>query len=265
VVTDLAYVDGDEADVRQRLDLYLPAEDRPPLVVFIHGGSWREGSKDYFALVGKTLQARDLACAVVGYRLTPQVKHPAHVQDCARAVAWLVEHADEFGWNEKRIYLMGHSSGAHLAALLALDESYLQEVGVDGARVCGVLALSGPYDVRMPIPMFTEVFGEDSRTRRRASPLDWVREDVPPFLVLWAEHEMLGLGASGVNFRTHLRKHGARVEWGELRGRNHATILTTMGTDEDITTPRLVRFIERVERGWEREPKHDEHTGREKR
>lgn len=258
VVTDLRYFEGEGASDVHRLDLHLPAEERPPLVMFVHGGTWAYGTRSDFAWVGRALSARGVACAVIDFRKTPPHRHPAHVEDCARAFAWLVRHASELGCDKGRMFVMGHSSGGHLATLLALDERYLRAVDVAPERIRGVISISGVYDVRVPSGALTEVFGTDMRVRRAASPLYLARADAPPILLLWAEQELLGLDWMGGAMRHQLRIKQARHAWGELRERNHGTVLTTMGGPDDVTTPEVLRFLTRVQGGWPDAPAEPE-------
>ena len=153
VERDIAYafsVRGADARRRQSFDLYLPESPKPaPLVVFIHGGFWAESDDEYGfgKRVADALVADGAAVALVRYRLSPAVKHPTHVRDVAAALAALERLAGRYGYDAKRIYLIGHSAGATIAAQLALDESYLKEVDMRPANLSGVVLLSGIYDL----------------------------------------------------------------------------------------------------------------------
>lgn len=128
---------------RQKLDLYRP--DRPPAgdraVIFFHGGSWDSGGKDDYLFVAQALVASGYTVVIPDYRLYPEVRFPAFVQDGAQAVRWT---ADRFG-NDK-VFVMGHSAGAHIALMLAVNTPYLEAVGVDRMKLPGAIGLSGPYD-----------------------------------------------------------------------------------------------------------------------
>src|SRR5581483_6356595 len=125
---------GAKSARRQTLDLYMPAKRaaKPPLVVFIHGGFWTL-SDDEFGIgpaFAEGLLPSGVAVAVVRYRLAPAAKHPAQAEDVAAAIAYLARAAEKHGYDPKRIYLAGHSAGAHLAALVALDPKYLAAHGL---------------------------------------------------------------------------------------------------------------------------------------
>src|SRR5687767_15010899 len=119
---DIAY--GDHA--KQKLDLTVPRDARDfSTIIFIHGGAWREGDRRLYGALGRRLAAAGVGLAATSYRLSPQVKHPEHVKDVARAFAWVHANIAKHGGSPDRLYVMGHSAGGHLAALLALDPTYL--------------------------------------------------------------------------------------------------------------------------------------------
>ena len=115
---------------RQRLDVYSPRHATgKPIIVFWYGGGWENGAKSQYRFVGAALAKAGYVAVLPDYRLFPEVKFPAFVRDGAEAVAWVVSHAAEIGGDPKRIYLAGHSAGAHLAAMLAYDRAQLELVG----------------------------------------------------------------------------------------------------------------------------------------
>src|SRR6185295_9736276 len=122
---DLAYADG--GDAKQKLDLYLPPDAKnAPIVMWIHGGGWKWGDRAQYRELGRRFAEAGIGFAAISYRLSPKVKHPAHIEDCARAFAWLRAHAAEYGGDPDRLFVSGQSAGGHLSALLALDPSYLR-------------------------------------------------------------------------------------------------------------------------------------------
>ena len=132
---------------RQRLDVYRPAgaaaAAKLPVIVFFYGGSWATGTKAGYDFAGRALASRGFVTVIPDYRLVPQVVYPAFVQDGAAAVGWVRRHAAEVGGDPGRIVLAGHSAGAYIAAMLAVDPRWL---GRDRAAVRGLIGLAGPYD-----------------------------------------------------------------------------------------------------------------------
>jgi acetyl esterase/lipase len=151
-VCGIAYVDGPEADpVHHRLDLFLPKGQKGfPVLVLIHGGIWMWGDKCWYGLyssVGEFFASQGIGVVLANYRLSPQVKHPEHARDVARALAWTKAHIAEYGGRPDCIFLAGHSAGGHLAALVATDPIYLRDVGMQSQDLRGVIASSGVYRI----------------------------------------------------------------------------------------------------------------------
>jgi acetyl esterase/lipase len=144
LVADVAY----GSDPRQRLDIYVPNKEPGPypVVLFFYGGSWNSGARADFRFVGDALAARGVLTIIADYRLYPQVRYPEFLEDNAQAAAWTIANVEAQGGDPTRIYLMGHSSGAYNAAMLALDPRWLAKVGVSTNAFAGFIGLAGPYD-----------------------------------------------------------------------------------------------------------------------
>jgi acetyl esterase/lipase len=149
-------------DKRQRLDLYRPVASGPqgrlPIILFLYGGSWSSGEKGGYGFAGRALAARGFLVAVPDYRLVPQVRYPAFLEDNAAAVRWVVANATRFGGDPSRVVLVGHSAGAYNAAMLALDPRWL---GAERRAIRGWVGLAGPYDF-LPLdgPVTRATFGQ---------------------------------------------------------------------------------------------------------
>jgi acetyl esterase/lipase len=152
VIRNVAYYEGKDADpVRHRLDLYLPEDKQDfPVLVLVHGGAWMLGDKSFFGWgpdLGRYFASRGIGVVMPSYRLSPGVKHPEHVKDVARAVAWTHQNIGCYGGDPDQLFLCGHSAGGHLVSLLATDPSYLRAVGLSGSDLKGVISVSGVYRV----------------------------------------------------------------------------------------------------------------------
>jgi acetyl esterase/lipase len=175
--TEVAYGPG----ARQRLDVYraLDTLGRPraapaPLVIFIHGGSWHSGDKRGYAWVGKALAQLGFVAVLPNYGLMPATRFPAFVDDAARAVAYARAHAAEWGGDTTRVVLMGHSAGAHLAALVAYDPRYLARQGMSPAILSGFVGLSGPYDFLFDTQLLQRTFAGPPEREHDALPVHFV-------------------------------------------------------------------------------------------
>ena len=175
------------AGVQQTLDVYVPetpASNGRPLVVFWHGGRWSFGDKADYRFVGAALAELGFVAVLANYRHYPEVKMPGFMADAASAAQWAAAHGQEFGADPGRLFLMGHSAGAHLAALLALDARYFAASGQAAPHLAGVIGLSGPYDF---LPLLEEdvqdMFGPPP-LYPDSQPIHFANAGAPPMLLV---------------------------------------------------------------------------------
>jgi len=238
VVADVDYVpEAAYEHDRDKLDLYLP-EGRQgfPVVVWIHGGAVRTGSKAGAAHVGRTLAAAGVGMIAINHRLSPQVRHPAHAQDAARAVAWAKRHVKEYGGDPGALFLAGHSSGAYLSALLALDGRYLAAHQLQPTDLAGAISVSGFFWVEEIAPVRPEdVWGADPGAWPAASPSHFVRSEAPQLLLIYADGDEDWRRSQNERMAAALRQAGhARVEIREVRDRDHLTINDRIGPGDEV-------------------------------
>ena len=256
--SDLGY--GEHA--AQRLDIYAPDGVRDaPVMVYLHGGGWRRGDKGGAGVPKKAefFTGRGWVLVSVNYRLLPDGKHPRNVQDVARAIVWVHEHIAESGGDPGKLFLMGHSAGAHLVSLVATDERRLGGFGKSLSIIRGVVALdTNTYD--LPALMQSrgsqfhkQVFGDDPTVWRDASPITHVApgKDIPPFLVCYSR----GMGArpnpmrpaQANAFAEALKKSGIRSDVVDAADRNHGEINRWFGDpDDERVTGRAVVFLDAI-------------------
>jgi len=186
---DLSYGDGP----RHKLDVYRPREAAAPapVVVFFYGGNWVGGDRADYAFVGRALAARGIVAVIADYRLYPEVSYPDFLKDVAQAVAWTRREAAHYGGDTKRLYVMGHSSGAYNAAMIALDRRWLAEQGMAPSDLRGWIGLAGPYDF-LPIqnPTTKPVFHFPD-TPRDSQPIHHISAGAPPALLIAASKDKL--------------------------------------------------------------------------
>jgi acetyl esterase/lipase len=242
-VKGIAYFEGKDADdVRHKLDLYLPRGHKGfPVLVFVHGGGWTKGSKEGFAKLGSLLARNGIGTAVTNYRLSPQVQHPAHAQDVARAVGWVHRNIAKHGGRPDEIFLSGHSAGGHLVALLGTDSSYLKAEGVPLKDIRGVIPISGVYTIRYN-PKGT-IFGKDEDSAKNASPQVHVKGEHAPFLILVAEKDGKGFDRMAAEFCDALGKAGCKARVITAKDRNHGSIVGRMVNQADPATQAVLAFI----------------------
>jgi acetyl esterase/lipase len=243
-VRDLAYRDGPDADVvRHKLDLYIPQGAKDfPVLVFVHGGTWRSGNKERYAGVGQIFARQGIGTAVINYRLSPAVQHPAHIEDVAKAFAWVHARIGAYGGRADRIFLCGHSAGGHLVALLATDDKYLKAEKLTPAAIRGVVGMSGVY-VITPVSLFESAFGPDTAVCTDASPLSHVQGGHPPFLLLYADKDFKYLDQMAEQMGAALQRCACDAEVCKVEDRNHITIIAKMSGTGDPATEAIAAFI----------------------
>lgn len=236
----------------QSLDVYGARQGaKRPILAFIHGGGWEIGDKDNAAHGARKAAAfleRGTVFASLNYRLSPAVMHPAHVQDVAAAVAWLHDHASEIGGDRERIYVMGHSAGAQLAALVATDETRLGAHGLKLSVLKGAIPLDGAgYDVSFEAPimirrggllgqMYAGAFGRDGSLWADASPVSHIAagKGIPPFLIAYTNRPSAPFQARELANR--LTRAGVEAKTLLSPNQNHMQINHDIGKPGDMVS-----------------------------
>ena len=219
-------------DPRQKLDVYLPKKLTPNsrVVVFFYGGSWRGGSKTDYRFVAQALTSRGFIVVLPDYRVYPQVIFPAFVADGALAVRWVRDNIAAYGGSTNHIYLMGHSAGAHIAALLTLDAHYLKAVGLDRNVIRATATLSGPYDFT-PNPWDRPVFGmatNQTAINPNIEPITFVDGQEPPMLLVQGLRDNIVAPSNAVNLAARIRERGGEVEYITYPKRGHAAVVVAL-------------------------------------
>jgi acetyl esterase/lipase len=242
---DLAY----GTDRRQKLDVYVPrmAVDRP-IVIFWYGGSWIKGSKADYRFVGTALAQLGFIAVLPDYRLYPQVTFPLFDEDGARAVAWVQQHAREFGGDPNRIVLMGHSAGGHTAAFPALNHAFLERFGANSHSVVGLIGLSGTYAFVPDSDVLRAAFAPPF-TENDWQPIRFVDAGAPPTLLLHGLADKEVLPQEAIELHDALVRAQVPVEMHLFPHRGHADTVAPFALLVRWRTPvvdEVAAFIRRV-------------------
>lgn len=219
---------------RQRADVYMPAQAvaAAPIAVFFYGGSWSSGDRADYRFVGEALASRGIVTVVVDYRLSPEARYPAFLEDGADAVRWAADHAASFGASRERLFVVGHSAGAYNAAMLALDPRWLARVGLAPRQLAGWVGLAGPYDF-LPIgnPEVQVAF-EWPRTPADSQPLFHVNAGhaTPPRALLLAARKdsLVNPQRNTLAMAQALERRGSQVDVELFDRVSHTTLIGAM-------------------------------------
>ncbi|HEX4131186.1 MAG TPA: alpha/beta hydrolase [Pirellulales bacterium] len=248
---DLAY--AEPRNPRQTIDIYTPAEGTDhPIVFWIHGGGWVQGDKAQVNNKPQAFADRGYVLVSINYRLLPEATIQQMAQDVAKAIHWTCDRAKDYGGDASRIYIMGHSAGAQLAALVSTDDRYLQAEGLSLKIVKGCVPVDGDtYDVPLqiatepekPSKSHAEKFGSPEM-QKELSPVTHVAsgKHIPPFFILYVADNPL-TGAQAHRLAEVLQAAGIRaVEFG-AEGKTHGTINADLGLADDKATVALWAFM----------------------
>jgi arylformamidase len=253
---------AEPAQERQMLDVYAPeqAQNRP-VVLWIHGGGWQTGDKSLVEEKPRAFTERGFVFVSTNHRFLPKVEMEEVVRDVAKAVGWVYRNIATYGGDPRRIFVMGHSSGAQLAALLSTDQRWLQAEGVPFDALRGCVAVDGDtYDIPamiltaemrqtlhgLPLPTFGHriKFGNDPKKHLAFSPVTHIAKGkgIPPFLLLYvAGHP--DVTAQALRFRAALQSADLPVRSLGIPETTHQRINADLGLAADPATRELFEFL----------------------
>ena len=255
VKRDLPY--ADPAHERQVLDVYAPKDAKNlPVVVWVHGGGWQTGDKAGVQLKPQAFAEKGFVFVAMNYRLLPSVDMGTIVRDVAKAVGWVRTHAAEHGGDPDRLFVMGHSAGAQLAALLCTDDRYLKAEGVPLSAIKGCVPVDvSAYDIpklltnpgSVPSATYVGVFGADEGVQRDLSPVTHAAagKGVPPFLLLHVAGRV-DTESQSKAFAEKLKAAGVAATVVAGEGKTHGSINADLGLPDDPPTMEVYSFLDRV-------------------
>ena len=263
VKRDIPYVD--KGHERQVLDVYAPPGAKGlPVVFWIHGGGWQTGDKKEVQLKPQAFTDKGFVFVATNYRLLPSVDMGTLVRDVAKASGWVHQHIAGHGGDPKRLFVMGHSAGAQLAALLCTDDRYLKTEGVPLADVRGCVPVDGDtYDVPaiietaearwrahgLPRAKFghREKFGDDPAKHKDFSAVTHVAKDkhIPPFLILHVSGHP-DVTAQAVRLGNVMKDAGLPVTVFGARETTHTKINADLGKADDPATKAIFEFLDKA-------------------
>jgi arylformamidase len=245
---------SDKPHPLKKLDIYSPKNinQKLPVLIHIHGGGWKRGDKKLQRQHGEFYLSHDIIFVNINYRLTPEVKHPEHANDCAEAVAWVFKNIEQLGGDKDRVFISGHSAGAHLAALLGTDTSYLIKYNIQASQLAGVIPvdtasfdLLSPRNERFVKRLVDNAFGTDKSILKSASPMHHVfsGKDYPDFLI-FASGKRNSAIQQGTALSQKLNNTGNIAKAIAIDGYNHRDMNIGMREVDGPISNAILDFIE---------------------
>ena len=213
----------------QAMQAQLKISETYPMVVFVHGGSWENGSKEDYAFVGQSLAQAGYVTAVINYRKAPEYVYPAYVKDTAKAIAWSYDNAKSFHADPQRLVVMGHSAGAFNMMAAVSNEDFLAPYGMHPKDIKAVVGIAGPYSYDFRKYGGSTAFASDA-TPDEVMPDRYIKGKQPPYLLLIAENDKVVYDQNTIKMTQALKNYGATVENGEIKGASHATSIGAMAS-----------------------------------
>ncbi len=258
------YVENSLCPEYQSLDIYLPKtteeNKKLPCIIYVFGGGFQRGNKSKVDRKPQAFTDRGFIFISINYRLSPSekhnmtAKHPDHIKDVAAAISWIYNNIDCFNGDIKRIFLMGHSSGAFLATLVSTDDRYLNEHNLNLSIIKGTISLdiSGYNLLKLyqnTFPLFRELlenaFGKDPNTFAEASPIKYIKsgKNIPPFLLSYTRSAAL---EQNQKFANELISNGIKAILVDCTSQDHFSIDIEIGIPGDRLTQEIFNFIESI-------------------
>lgn len=239
------------------LNVYMPKKgSNSPIVIWVHGGSWTYGDKDNVLHKAEYFTAHGYVFASINYRLSPDVRHPANAQDVADAVVWLYENAKHYSADSEKIFMMGHSAGADLTALISIDEKYLQKSGGSLSILDGVVLLDGTgYDISQLMKnggnkmkeWYVESVGRTKKDWEQASSANFIKPDnnIPPFMIAYADVAEPSQ-KQAILLSKKLTEANVRNKVFHYEKKNQSSINKELGKETDKPTEDVYRFLQEI-------------------
>ncbi|AUC79269.1 hypothetical protein CW736_07680 [Nonlabens sp. MB-3u-79] len=253
VTKDVDYMNDSVYDNgKDLLDIYMPqGKKNVPVIVYFHGGALLMGDKSWGEDIGNKIAESGIGLVSVNYRLSPEFQHPTHVNDAAAATAWVIKNIDGYGGNPQKVYVGGHSAGAYLAALLAIDSALLQIHEIEDSKLAGAVLIS-PFlyveetakDRIEKDSIYQTIWGNDPQSWIQASVKPHILPNRDNILLIYADGDDAWRKEQNERFATAMTDVGnVHVFTKEVPNRTHATLLTAILDNDDMIVKLLSDFV----------------------
>lgn len=250
-ITNIAYKPK-SSNRKHRLDIYTPDPFGSfPVLIFVHGGSWYNGCKEWYSQLGKHLADKKILSVIINYRLGDEANYEGMADDVAAAASWVVRNIHNYGGDVNRVFIGGHSAGGHLAALVTLNnrftKPYHEEKLLKGCMLIDAFGLNMDYIMHNNNMFFVKemqrVFTKDPLKWNDAAPVKYIVPGVPPFLVLTGSETYPYITMDNEVFKMNLTDKDVPFTDGIINGRNHMEMITCLQNPNDPMYEDLLGFM----------------------
>jgi len=241
-------------DVRNLLDVYYSEDTQiqKDVLIFIHGGSWNSGKKETYWWLGKNMAKKNVVAVIINYSLSPEAKYDRMASDCAKAVKWVNDSIGRFGGRRDRIFVMGHSAGGHLAALINNDPRFFTNAGISNPINGLIMNDSFGLDMFEYLSVaeqdehtlwFLDAFTRDQETWKVASPMYYLENVRKPFLIVVGEKTYPAIKLQSKRLYDELRAANKPTEYNTIKGKKHVGMIAQMFFNKNQMYELILAFM----------------------
>jgi len=252
-INDISYIN--DGRYKHQLDLYLPKYvDKFPVVIFVHGGYWRSGDRDYYQTftgihgnIGTTLARQGIGTAVISYKLYPEAGIDEQISDVELASKWVIENISKYGGDARNIFIVGHSAGGHLASMVGLDPKI-------SGKLNGIIAMSSIFSIEdmardnddeFNKDISYKMFGNDPRNWKKYSPVTYYTPSSPAMMILLAEKDFDYMLKQVPMYADKIKNLNPNSEYVSIPHYIHSDMVAKFGKKDDLVAPIVTSFIKR--------------------
>ena len=225
-------------NARQKLDIYLPkAADQSTkldsaklkkVIIFYYGGNWDSGERANYKFVAEALVSHGYIVVIPDFRLYPEVLFPALMVDPVTVAKWVKTHINQYGGDVNKVFLAGHSSGAHMAVMMSINPEYLAEASLKPNDFAGVIGLAGPYDfLPLKSDRLKTIFGNEAQ-QLKSQPINFVDGKNPPLLLAVGKKDGTVWPRNTVNLAKKIKENNGLVEVHEFASYGHVDMVSKL-------------------------------------
>ena len=252
---DISYR-GQTQNVRNLLDVYYPNNTKTPkdVLVFIHGGSWDSGKKETYWWLGKNLARKNVISVIINYSLSPKAEYEEMAYDCSEALKWVKDSISQFGGSADRIFVMGHSAGGHLAALINNDPRFFKKAGISNPIRAVILNDGFGMDMfeylnaakrNKQTESFMNTFSRDTNLWKTGSPIFYLENVQNPYLIFVGEHTYPAIKLQSDRLYKQLIQANKKSEINIIKRKKHIGMISQMIFSSNKMYDMILSFMDR--------------------